>query len=79
MLATRIMACVSSKFFDLDVGDRAVACMIAFEAKAAIDATTGDENLKRRFLAKCDVDAISKLRNLLFLLLIENNDCTCSH
>ena len=46
MLATRIMACVSSKFFYLDVGDCAVACMIAFEAQAAIDATTGDENLK---------------------------------
>ena len=53
--------------------------MITFEAQDAIDATTGDENLKCHLLAKCGVNAISKLQNLLFPLLIENNDCAFAH
>ena len=55
------------------------ADVFAFEAQAAIDATTSDDNLECHFLAKCGVDAISKLQNLLFPLLIENNDCTFAH
>ena len=50
--------------------------MIGFSAQASIDGVTGDANLKRLFLAKCGVDAISRLQSLLFPIKVDDDACT---
>ena len=70
------MASGGSKFLDLDNNDKAAAWMIGFAAQAEIDNVTGDAPLKRLFLAKCGVDAISRLQSLLFPLNVDDDACT---
>ena len=70
------MASGGSKFLDLDNNDKAAAWMIGFAAQAEIDNVTGDAPLKRLFLAKCGVDAISQLQSLLFPLNVDDDACT---
>ena len=50
--------------------------MISFAAQAAIDNVTGDAPLKRLFLTKCGLDAISRLQSLLFSLNVDDDACT---
>ena len=71
---TRI-ASGGSKFLDLDNNDKAAAWMIGFAAQAEIENVTSDAPLKQLFLAKCDVDAISRLQSLLFPLNVDDTAC----
>jgi hypothetical protein len=70
------MAMNISKALNLDNSNHAAAWMIQFMAQAGMEYATEDTKLKQLFIAKCGIDAILKLRDLLFPALIDSEDCT---
>ena len=57
---------MASKLLDLDNPDLATAWLIQFDAQIRIDAVDDIEKKKLLFLSKCGVEAIAKLKDLLF-------------
>ena len=58
---------MASKLLNLDDPDLAAAWLIQFEAQSSIDTSIDDENKRKLlFLSKCGVEAIAKLKDLLF-------------
>ena len=54
------------KQLNLDNLDLAVAWLIQFDAQVAIDATIDNNKKKLLFLSKCGIEALVKLKDLLF-------------